>query len=271
MSQLNKTLEIPRPSGGSSNKLISYRVANLQGLGARQRQEDAFSFANVLDVVAMKNRGLLAIVADGMGGMKDGRLASDNAIDVLRTAYNNFDFNKDIFTQMKQALTSANERVYALLEGEGGSTAIMCLFYRSSLYYASVGDSYLILKRGDRLYHINKKHNVLHQVYDETIRDGEFDPSIARSDPEKDAVTQYLGIDELTDIDGFLRPLPLQEGDVILVCSDGVAGVLPEGILLQCLDYDTPEKMTSMLDQHIIAMNLPYQDNYTALIIKCEY
>ena len=268
---LIKTLDIPPSSSDKPKRLISYRVANLQGIGMRQRQEDAFSFANVLDVVAMKNKGLLAIVADGMGGMKDGRLASDNAIEVIRAAYNEFDFERDIFPQLQGALIRANERVYSLLEGEGGSTAIICLFYNSALYFASVGDSYLIIKRGHRLYHLNKKHNVLHSVYAETIRRGSFDPSIARCDAEKDAVTQYLGIDELTDIDGFVRPLPLQDGDVVMACSDGVAGVLSDEVMLQCLSNEAPEQMTAELEQNILAAALPYQDNYTALIIKCEY
>ncbi|MBQ6154100.1 MAG: serine/threonine-protein phosphatase [Ruminococcus sp.] len=271
MSQINRTLEIPSASPSKPKRHISYRVANLQGIGARQRQEDAFAFANVLDVVEIRNRGMLAIVCDGMGGMKDGRLASDNSIEVIRAAYNDFDYDQDIFSQLKAALLSANERVYSLLEGEGGSTAIICLFYNSSLYFASVGDSYLIIKRGHHLYHLNKKHNVLHEVYAETIRSGGFDPAIARADAEKDAVTQYLGIDELTDIDGFVRPLPLQDGDVVMLCSDGVAGVLPDHVMLQCLENEAPEQMTAELEQNIIAASLPYQDNYTALIIKCEY
>lgn len=266
--QISKTQEIP---SSSPKRLISYRVANLQGIGARQRQEDAFSFANVLDVVAMKNRGLLAIVCDGMGGMKDGRLASDNAIEVIRAAYNDFDFDREIFPQLQGALLRANERVYSLLEGEGGSTAIVCLFYNSSLYFASVGDSYLIIKRGHKIFHLNKKHNVLHEVYTDTIRGGGFDPTIARADAEKDAVTQYLGIDELSDIDGFVRPLPLKDGDVVMLCSDGVAGVLSDEVMLHCLENEAPEQMTAELEQNILAAALPYQDNYTALIIKCEY
>ncbi len=272
MPKFNQTQDVPPVNSPQIKKdrPISYRVANLQGIGARQRQEDAFAFANVLDVVAIKNKGLLAIVADGMGGMKDGRLASDNAIEVIRSAFENLDYESDIFSQLKDALLSANERVYSLLDGEGGSTAIVCLFYDSHLYFASVGDSYLLLKRGPSLYLLNKLQNVQHEVYAETIRGGGFDPSIARSDPEKAAVTQYLGIDELTDIDGFVRPLRLRDSDVVMLCSDGVAGVLDEETMLRCLENPAPEQMTKELEEQIILRGLPYQDNYTALIIKCE-
>ena len=57
-------------------RLLSYQVANLQGRGTRERQEDSFAFANALDVTEILRRGLLAVVADGMGGLKDGREVS---------------------------------------------------------------------------------------------------------------------------------------------------------------------------------------------------
>ena len=56
-----------------------------------------------------------------------------------------------------------------------------------------------------------------------------------------------------------------------MLCSDGVAGVLPDHVMLQCLENEAPEQMTAELEQNIIAASLPYQYNYTALIIKCEY
>ena len=61
-------------------RLLSYQVANLQGRGTRERQEDSFAFANALDVTEILRRGLLAVVADGMGGLKDGREVSQACV-----------------------------------------------------------------------------------------------------------------------------------------------------------------------------------------------
>ena len=51
---------------------LDYQVANLQGIGRRELQEDAFAFGNALDPDAIRRGGLLLVVADGMGGMKGG-------------------------------------------------------------------------------------------------------------------------------------------------------------------------------------------------------
>ena len=57
-------------------RLLSYNVANLQGKGSREYQEDSFGFVNALDVTEIRIKGLFAAVADGMGGMQGGREAS---------------------------------------------------------------------------------------------------------------------------------------------------------------------------------------------------
>ena len=53
---------------------LSYRIANLQGVGARARQEDSFAVANAMDVSQIREQGLFFAVCDVMGGMKDGKL-----------------------------------------------------------------------------------------------------------------------------------------------------------------------------------------------------
>ena len=63
-----QTIFIP-PAGGEEQGM-SFALANLQGIGNRQQQEDAFAFGNALDEKAIAQRGLLAVVADGMGGME---------------------------------------------------------------------------------------------------------------------------------------------------------------------------------------------------------
>ena len=252
-------------------RLLSYRAANLQGLGSRQRQEDSFAFANVTDVTKMREKGLLAIVADGMGGMKDGKLASETAIQSIRSDFESFDYSEDLPVQLCNTLYKANEKVYALLDGEGGSTAVICLFYNEKLYYASIGDSYLILKRNGQIYHLNRKHTVFRRDCSALIRNGKMDPSELRLDPERDALTQFLGMDEIDDIDCFKKPLTLESGDILLLCSDGVGGVLSEEEINSCLSKPTPDAMCTALEQSIIAKARQHQDNYTALIVQCEY
>lgn len=250
-------------------KKLSYQVGNLQGIGSRERQEDAFTFVNALDVTMISEKGLFAVVADGMGGMQDGKVASELAISCLKNDFLALDYEKDLAEQLHDSMIRAGEMVYQRLGGGGGSTSIACMIYNDQLYFSSVGDSFLYLKRGDMLYHMNREHNVLHDQYLKTIRRGSMDPKMAQENPEREALTQFLGMDILDDVDFLRKPFQLQDKDVLVLCSDGVSGVLTGEEILYCLQKTTSQEMCEEMERGILAANRAYQDNYTALVIQC--
>lgn len=250
---------------------LSYRVANLQGIGKRARQEDSFTSANATDVSMIQKRGLFAAVADGMGGMRDGSVASEIAVTDFREAFEHLDFDSDIPLQLADAVDTTNHRVFNVLGGQGGSTLVATVVYQEKLYYISVGDSFLYIKRNGQLIRLNRKHTVLNDAYLDLVQDGEFNPRIVRQLDEQGALTQFLGMDKLDDKDYLIKPLPLYSGDVLLLCSDGVAGVISEEVISDCLNESTPEKICKQLEESILLKNKKYQDNYTALVIMCDY
>lgn len=250
---------------------LSYHGAQLQQIGTRSNQEDSFAFVNISDVTLMRTRGLLAVVADGMGGMKDGKIASEAAVSRIMTGFENMDLASDIPAQLRGFMVMANDEIFSTLSAQGGSTGVICVFYNESLYYSSVGDSYLMLKRGDSIYHLNRKQNMFTRVCLQQIREGSVDCEPARTHPEKAALTCFLGMRELRDVDYTLRPIPLMDGDVILLCSDGVGGVLSEEQLKECLSAPTPEEMCRSMHEGVEAAGKRFQDNYTALVVRCEY
>ena len=83
---------------------LGYRLANMQGVGARARQEDSFTTANAFDVMKLKEEGLLFAVFDGMGGMKDGKLASETAVQSMRASFAAMDRQADLAPQLKNAV-----------------------------------------------------------------------------------------------------------------------------------------------------------------------
>lgn len=252
-------------------RLLSYQVANLQGIGRRARQEDSFAFANVLDVTAIRQKGLLAAVADGMGGMRDGQQASEAAVTALKAGFAAMDREADLSAQLCGIVYRTGEQINRLLGGDGGSTLVACVIYQEQLYYASVGDSFLYLKRDGQLLRLNREHTYRSQLYLEAIRSGSMAPGPANADPERAALTQFLGMDQMSEIDCFRRPLPLKDGDVLLICSDGVGGVLTEDTLLDCLERQTPAEACAGMEEEIRRQDRQYQDNYTALTIYCGY
>ena len=87
---------------------------------------------------------------------------------------------------------------------------------------------------------------------------------------EAEALTQFLGMIGLSDVDGTVRPIPLKEGDVLMACSDGVGGVLTEDEVRRCLSFVSERSMCQQIEQFLVAHARKNQDNYTALIVKCE-
>lgn len=252
------------------DKPMEFRIANLQGIGKREDQEDSFAFGNALDENAIAEKGLLAVVADGMGGMEGGKLASEAAISSILESFQEMDASSDIAEQLCSAVRQAGDAVEKALDGSGGSTVVAGIFYNEQLYMASVGDSYIFLLRNRQLVRLNRSHNVLNREYLKAIDEEEFDGNAARRHPERDALTQFLGMSGFDEVDHFVRPLRLKAGDVLLFCSDGVGGVLNERQLTDSLSFGQPEDMCVELHKKIARINGKYQDNFTALVIQCR-
>lgn len=259
---------LPITEKPSVKRQLSYYVANLQGLGARAGQEDSFTVANAFDVTAVREQGLLFAVCDGMGGMRDGRLASETAVRSLRQSFLQMDRGSDMASQLKACVFQASAQVEAVIGGDGGSTVVTGILYQEKLYYASVGDSYLYLLRKGKLLRLNTEHNIRHRRYLEALREGDMEPSAPGSDPEE-ALTGFLGMVGLTEIDCSVRPLPLEEGDILLACSDGVGGVLSGQEVTLCLQENSVEEMCAALEARILSYGRYNQDNYTAIVVKC--
>lgn len=248
---------------------ITCSVANLQGIGARAGQEDSFTVVNALDNELYEKEGLMFAVCDGMGGMKGGKSASETAVNELRKSFAAMDKLDDLSAQLKDSLRRASDMIYDNLGGEGGSTAVAGIVRKDQFFFASVGDSFLWLFRDGKLIRLNREHNICHDLYLESIRDGSLDPSKGKNSPETGALTSFLGVPELTDIDGTARPLLLYRGDTILACSDGVGGTLTEEEVIDALSYPMSTQCCEVLQKYIIEHAKPNQDNYTAIVLKC--
>jgi len=251
---------------------LSYCGTNLQGIGSRSQQEDAFGFVNIFDVTKIQEMGMLAIVADGMGGMQGGKFASETAVSTLKNDFCQMNPQYPYTQQLLKSARNASERIFQRLDGTGGSTLVACIIYQEQLYYVSVGDSFLYLKRNGELYRINREQNILHQCYRKAIQNGEISlTNEYDTNDEPNALTSFLGMEHLEDLDYFINPLPVRHGDVLLLCSDGVGGVLTNEQILKALECSTPQESCAVLEQNILMANKAYQDNYTALVIQCAY
>ena len=258
------------PPETEEGKSMTFLAANLQGIGKRENQEDSFAFGNDLDRDSVNANGLLAVVADGMGGLAGGKQASETAIATILRDYENFDLEEDISRQLEDAVFHANDSVIKALSGAGGSTVVAALIYKEKLYYCSVGDSYVFLLRDRVLIRLNRSHNVEGRTVLDGIYVGDLDPEAGAKADQREAVTHFLGLDGLDETDLLRRPMKLMAGDVLLLCSDGIGGALSYETIEKCLSHGVPADMCRAMEAAVKAKNHPYQDNYTALVIQCR-
>ncbi len=253
----------------NNGNVLTYKLANLQGIGARSGQEDAFTVVNAVNKKSIEEQGLFFAVCDGMGGMKDGALASQTAITCLRKSFADMERAADLAPQLRGSIFSTSSEIEAVIGGDGGSTVVAGIIFRDRLYYASVGDSFLYLFRDDCLYRLNREQNLCHQNYMEEIRSGSADPSDYQEEREAGALTGFLGMRGLDDVDSSIRPLPLKSGDVLLACSDGIGGVLTEEDVKAALSEKSEGEICERIEAFILDYCRKNQDNYTAVVIRC--
>lgn len=181
------------------------------------------------------------------------------------------DRSGDLGAQLMQAVRRTDERLFARFMGRGGTTLVACLFFGEKLWFACVGDSFLYLSREGALVRLNAEQNQQHLRYAEAIARGELDPSPANEMEDAARLSEFMGSGNIGEMDATRRPLALQEGDALILCSDGVGDVLPAEELGACLAVPDPMQVCAQIDTRIRARALPAQDNYTALVIRCGY
>jgi PPM family protein phosphatase len=195
---------------------------------SRSSNEDAFG---VLDDQH------LYIVADGMGGHAAGEVASQMAVEVVRDYIASTQHQTEITLpfdvppewprpaqQLVVAAKLANQKIFELGRSEpkltGMGTTLVCLLVDgATAYITHAGDSRAYLIRGGTIQQITQDHSLVNEY----IRQGLLLPEEASSHPLKHVITRAMGSNPKIDLD--LQNIPLREGDMFLLCSDGLSNV----------------------------------------------
>lgn len=246
---------------------LALRIANLQGQGDRERQEDSFAIANAAGGELQQAQGLLALVADGMGGMEDGKAASQWAAERLLQLFQ--EREEDIPGWFYRSIHAVSDEVFRQFGGRSGTTLVSVHIQGERLHWLSVGDSAIFLARNGGVFQLNREHTCLNRLFLQELEREVIDKERAISDPDAPRLTSFVGIDRLTEVDLSLRPLTLQRGDALLLCSDGISGVLTPPELLECMSLD-PEEGVRLLEGMVLEKNVMGQDNFTGILIACQ-
>jgi protein phosphatase len=207
----------------------------------------------------------LAAVADGIGGLPAGELASDLAIQALGPLEHYA--GDDPVTVLRDAVEAANQRIIDIADDdpatEGmGTTVTALLLTPSGLGLAHVGDSRAYQWRAGRLTQVTKDDTFVQSLVDE----GVLTPAAARMHPRRSLVTQAV---QGHDFVATYRLLAVQPGDRFMLCSDGLSDVVADDVLAELLgQHADPAEAAQALVGAALAAGGP--DNITVVVADVQ-
>jgi protein phosphatase len=251
---------------------VRHRPGNAQHIGRRAEQQDAFAFSDLDDDGFRAHGGVLAVVADGMGGLADGAAASTIAVRVVLEAYCRKAPQESVSDALTRALQQANATVVEFLRTDGRATAgaavAAVVLHEGRLHWRAAGDSRVYLWRAGLLEAVTLDH-VYAVTLAERVAAGTLSPAEADAHPDRDTLTSFLGRDPLPAVDASWTPLPLRADDLVLLCTDGVYRPLGEAGLRQlCARHPDPQVLCEQAVAAVLERGWPDQDNCTILAVS---
>lgn len=245
----------------TERKAMQMKTFSMTDTGIRREMNQDYLFASDTAVGNLPN---LYIVADGMGGHKAGEYASRYTVErVVASVARSVGIEP--VTILHEAIKKANELLIEESKADEskrgmGTTIVAATIDDHKMVVANVGDS--------RLYVIGKEMKQItrdHSLVGEMVRLGEMDEAQAKDHPDKNIITRAVGAAETVDVDFF--EIELEDGDAVLLCSDGLTNMVDDEAILQIV-HENEEVEQQVRTLIKTANDNGGRDNITAIIIK---
>jgi PPM family protein phosphatase len=225
------------------NVIVKSDIGNI-----RTNNEDAAIYMRVADRKISDVKGCLLIVADGMGGHQAGEVASRIATEVVSQQYFSCKKTDNITGALAHAFRIANSRILKLASENPaysgmGTTCTSIVIVGDQLYYAHVGDSRAYLLKNNQLKRITEDHTYVQAL----LRNKEIDPGDAATHPKRNILTNAMGTKPQLAVDTGRHEHRFEQGDRILICSDGLSEYFTDDELAQHLAGNSPDVVADQL------------------------
>jgi protein phosphatase len=204
----------------------------------------------------------LFAVADGIGGFEAGEVASSIATEALKEL--------EPLSPLEDAIREANRRILAAARGDeklsGMGTTVVAMRFggtreEPTAEISHVGDSRAYLLRGDDLKPVTEDHSLVAEL----VRSGDLTRAQASEHPQKNLITRALGAEEEVDVDTAV--LPVEAGDRLLLCSDGLSDMVPETKMLDLLTSHPEDTEKTVHALVRAALDAGGADNITVVVV----
>lgn len=219
---------------GDTLETDGLKYAASSHIGTREYQQD------FVETGIGKEGVVFGVLCDGMGGLDDGDFASRTAAQAMLSALSEMDPECDIHAYLVTQAQLINRLIFELpldenQRGAAGTTLVAVVFKKELLYWLSVGDSRIYIIRKNEIVPITRNHSYSLEL-EQLIQIGKITEEEAANDPKRNALISYMGIEHLTIIDSNRNPFPLESGDAVLLCSDGLYNSLSDQEIFEILD-----------------------------------
>lgn len=246
------------------------RFAARQIPGQRDYQEDDYGLLDGRDLGLDGREHSMLLVADGMGGHVGGATASGLLSKTFVEAYPQA--AGPIVDRLRTCLDEANAALAAAVAenpalASMGSTLVAAVVSREGLNWISVGDSPLWLFRAGQLERLNADHSMA-PVLADLVATGRMTAEEAAQDPSRHSLRSAVMGDDIAMIDVSSQPVAVQQGDRLLLASDGLMTLSDQEIaeiLAQTQDAPLEDSVAALI-QAVEAAKHPHQDNATVLL-----
>lgn len=233
--------------------------------GGRANNEDRTTYCYSRDA-------LLMVVADGMGGHHYGEVAAQIAIQTLADTFQREarPLLGDPFRFLQKSMTNAHHAILDYtaqhrLKDTPRTTCVACVVQDNVAYWAHAGDSRLYLMRAGRIIAQTKDHSRIRLL----IEEGMITEAQAAIHPDRNKIYSCLGSPTVPEIE-FSRKTPLEHGDIVLLCTDGLWGVTSgEQMALAMKGANLLQALPMLLTQAEVRGG-PHGDNLSAVAVRWE-
>ncbi|MDR0606313.1 MAG: Stp1/IreP family PP2C-type Ser/Thr phosphatase [Bacteroidales bacterium] len=248
---------------------IKFKISSVTDKGlVRKENEDS-------NRTAETPNGYLCVVCDGMGGHAGGEKASSLAVECI-IQYLSKEVYPDVRQSLREALEFANMQIIGTasehpeLRGMG-STACVVLLQEGGVWLAHAGDSriYLYVAKENRLHRLTQDHSYVQGL----VNQGMITDAEAEKHPDKNRILKALGTSETLNPEVCHQAVLPSQGDIFLICSDGLSGMVSDKLIEEILSEETDlqHKENALMS---MAKSAGGTDNITiqmALITKSPY
>ena len=208
----------------------------------------------------------LFVVADGMGGHIAGDVASSTAVDLIssRASSASAEDPQTLADLVRSANTAILEKADEdpALRGMG-TTCTLALLDNGKAYLAHVGDSRAYLLRNGKLEQVTEDHTLVARM----VKEGRIRPEEADHHPQRSIITRALGVEPNIEVD--LISLDLQEGDRLMLCSDGLSSMIGAPAIQEGLAQN-PDPQSAADDLVRRANQAGGEDNITVVVVEMQ-